>query len=918
MVNPATPARRALEAPEKPKAARGNNRRRLMVTSSIVALGVLAAGSLNLENAAASGDTMVRALNISVGSDGSTRSVQGTALTTDQAGNSNSDGTHDLATAKTAAELPVRVTTAYRVGEKAGSDLSELNGYTGIAQIDITVENLTVQPKVLSYDVAGNSVTRAALVGAPMTMVASTSLPDISASDIVTDSVGAPTNGVISRDVDGTTQVQWAAVLAPPQLAPNATLHLTVNAKNFKVPDFDINVQPGLTTDASAAGSMANATTAEMLDLEQRTIRVAGDVNTVLAQAGQTMSTVRTGLDNATDTLGAQTVSDLTHSTESLNSTIGSVSGELSSLETDLASSTSSSTSATLKSLQDAVTTMKDMLGDTSDDSAATSSPLPGQGCSALATVAADVPNTVYGTISRVSALLGSYAQATDDCKASVIATIQTALGTEFEQCDENSTSAVCAIRRSSSEISDAMAKLTAEATAQVDALLPPNMGGDAVDSTKDLSTSADELQKLLADFLEKAQIADSNTNGGATLLAAGQALQQAQTYFADKIGELKDEAVKGQAANKALASKTENLRTQLCAVPVDDASGSWTTAKRDELAALINRQACEADEPTTAMDSDVAKQSINDVLTTQQTAWDDQVKALDVTNSQSPWYSQWRQLTTAVSDTNVEAAQYKYNVEQVVNPDVVTSLSALADSLKQQALAAATEVNNLNTDLIAAQTSLKQTISDQASAGAKAVDAATAEGIRQVGDASTAAEGQINTLFTGLHDGLVAAAEGNQAAGKAMIDASNSALDTTTTDATTQLDATTAKARESISGSFDSATRDVEGANALLTADLANVLADMGSREGGTGLIGLMATYAALTDAADYQMAMASTTAAGYANVRADDVEGMQLIQAQTKAAATLLAELPDYGMTASRGTTVRSLFSFTIEGSK
>ncbi len=153
-------------------------------------------------------------------------------------------------------DLPVRIVPTYRTVEKSGNDLADLNGYTGRVTIDLAVQNLTVEPQQVSYDAGGTSHTTTAMVGAPHTVVASASLPDTDPSTVVTvakneSGNGETTNGVLSRSADHGTQVQWATILAPPQLSATATLRLVIDAKDFVVPTVDISVQPGLVTDPS-------------------------------------------------------------------------------------------------------------------------------------------------------------------------------------------------------------------------------------------------------------------------------------------------------------------------------------------------------------------------------------------------------------------------------------------------------------------------------------------------------------------------------------------------------------------------------------------------------------------------------------------------------------------------------------------
>ena len=105
-------------------------------------------------------------------------------------------------------QLPVRVLTAYQTDAGSGTDLDDLKGYSGRLTISLSVQNLTVQPQQITYDVAGKARTTSALVGAPLTVVASAALPGIDPATVVTAAADAPadassgagaTNGVLSK-----------------------------------------------------------------------------------------------------------------------------------------------------------------------------------------------------------------------------------------------------------------------------------------------------------------------------------------------------------------------------------------------------------------------------------------------------------------------------------------------------------------------------------------------------------------------------------------------------------------------------------------------------------------------------------------------------------------------------------------------
>ena len=301
---------------------------------------------------------------------------------------------------------------------------------------------------------------------------------------------------MLSQASDGTTQVQWATILAPPQIGSSATLTLVVDAKDFTSPNFDISVQPGLVTDPSV-GALVQAAfqpgTSSEMKLQARTIGLVGEVNTVLARAGETISKVRTTLDSSADTLGTKTVSDLQSSAVGVASSMRGLDGSVKSLGQDLSSSLKSTRSSALEQLLQTVKTLDQMLGDTS------AKPQPavvrGQGC-AINVAAPQRSASVYGNIVAVAGQLSGYAHATDSCKTSLQQSILSSVGPEnpTPQSCTSSDSVTCALfgaRASFGKISD---KLVASGDDALQALKPATVT-DAVDAANALSTDVDSVE---------------------------------------------------------------------------------------------------------------------------------------------------------------------------------------------------------------------------------------------------------------------------------------------------------------------------------------------------------------------------------------------------------------------------------------
>lgn len=446
---------------------------------------------------------ILQSVSVQMTPDGTMTAVNGTAVSV--RGNA-SDATTENTTyspRQVAGDLPVRVSTSYRTDKKTGTKLDDLNGYTGRVEIDLTVQNLTVKPQNLKYDVAGTSRTQPAMVGAPLTIVASTSLPDIKPTDVVTATAPGQsdaTNGVLSQSEKGGSVVQWATLLAAPQTGTAATLRLVSDVKDFKVPTIDLSVEPGLVTDPSVSGvidSAFNSDPTSQLALEQRTIKVITDANQVLTRAGDNISSVRKNLDSTSKTLGARTTEELKTSTQSVSTSMKGLDQELKSLNSDISGTLGETQSSVLQELGQTVGAMDQMLGDTS-----ATPPTPvidGNGCK---TVVKDPKNagTVYGNLMEVTAQLDGYSTATGRCKREAQQVLLRSVGPKkpnAEICKGNA-STTCSLYYTEQNFSSIMQDLVKKGDALVGEL-QPTVITDARDDFDALSKGITDAQGLFA-----------------------------------------------------------------------------------------------------------------------------------------------------------------------------------------------------------------------------------------------------------------------------------------------------------------------------------------------------------------------------------------------------------------------------------
>lgn len=924
----------------------------------------------------------LESIDIAVSPSGAVTAVSGTTVSVSPDGRRAAAGTRTYAPRDVAKDLPVRVRTAYRTADGAGTDLSEIAGYTGRVTVDVFVENLTVKPQSLTYDVAGTSRTRTALVGAPLTLSAAVSL-DTGPDSVITASSDAQgvTNGVLSGTGDGKSQVQWAALLAPPQLGATADLRLVVDAVDFKVPEFDLSVQTGLITDPSVQGLMDAAfrtDTGSQLALTTSTIGVLSQVNESLAKAHAIVDRVSTTLTGNADTIGTQTLADLTSSSQSLSSSMQSIGTDLDGLTQTLTQTLTSTQSSTTAQLLQVVNTASAIMGDTSQPAQVPSleslgcqaqpgagptaqalvgseTPAPAQGSGDAAGAAgpaaaqADSGNGVYGSVNRVSGLLQAYAQANDDCKAAVQAQLSEALGdADTSTCTQGSVSATCSLAAAQQQVNAAVASLGEQADAVTAALQPetradvltssttlgekvtgvetalnrlaPSEGGEG---TGDLSTELETLNQAVdaltpgVDALVSTldDIHSSATAAQANNTTARAQIADAARDLCTEIASAKDPALLQQARARLTSTPcpgagggaADNKPADGAAdKPADDKPGGGDAADDKP-----------ADKPDDGSSADAA-------LSAQSTSLEQVVTASDTTTPGGATKKDVDAVRTAVADVAAARDAIVLAVDGAPDDPSKPSLSGSLKDLR-------TAVTDLRSGYDALNASVDKLDQDQTAAAA---------GVRTAFDKTAKETTDAVSTTVGTQIRLIGAqAETSRAAVGASFDAATSGMRTSagaiTSDSARTIQEQTAQIQDQaagssaalssqIEGSLTSMTQgltgsvvDIEAARSLLTSDLDRVLLDIGSPDGsGTGLVGIMSSSAALAGSAGHQVAAANQAVAAHGAVRAQDMEGILLQQAQVK--ASLQAQSRVNGLAAPRPAAEQRtiVYSFRVGG--
>lgn len=851
------------------------------------------------------GDRVLQSVDVAMQSDGALSQIGDTVvISRAQTGQADTkSGSHDPS--KVVDDLPVRVLPSYRTASSSGTNLADLKGYTGRVSIDLTVQNLTVRPQQVSYDAGGQSRSATAMVGAPLTVVASASLPGVDPASVVAQPQDATTddpdatNGVLSRSPDQVTQVQWATILAPPQLSATATLRLVLNAKDFAVPTIDINVQPGLVTDPSVGAlvdAAFNPKNSDKLALQTRTIAVIGDVNDVLNRAGGQISKVRKTLDSTSKTLGAKTVVELQRNTKQIDTSLKQSDQNLGALDEALQSSPKSTSSSTLQKLEATVGQIKGLLGDTT--AAPPRVTVSGTGCAAK--VAAPTSGgTVYASLLEVTAQLEAYATTTEQCRDELRKTIADTIGPETPDADtcrgDAATSVTCAIdavRTVSGDIKSAQS-----ASAQLD----PDSDFEA--SRAGVDALIEQLTALVDATAKDPDDSDLSKKLAETKTAIANA-DRSLTEVTSAIGDIHDAAVSNERDANSMVAQNTTFADSLCQVIGDGTQPGRLTAEQVEAfrSHLVTQSCPDANGARKPLSPPQGVVPMETRLQKQSVEWSDVAAQTDTTNTDAGLGKSLAAASGALSDAGDALADGVAGVNSAADQalDDLKVLDGNLATLRDQYKASKVR---LDAALAAAATN----------ADAEAGDLQQA--IKQVFDDGQKSSDELGTAFTNSAAGLRSAAQTLQDNGTGAIDQQRAELDKTQQDASSSLSAAMTGSLDQISGDVGSATRDLRTTRTQLTRDLANILLDLGNPSvNGSGVIGTLAKGATAAGSADYQLGLAGDQTSAYAAVRAQDVAGILLRQAQAEAALARQAELPAFATEFPDGVQHRTVYTFHL----
>lgn len=905
-------------------------------------------------------ERVLQSVRIEVAPDGSITAVESQAVR--KAGDADATTeVENFAPADVASDLPVRVLTSYRLGDRSGTDLSDIEGESGRVVIQVTVQNTTVRPEELAYESAdGDRRTTTALVGTPLTIIGSAQLGEGELARIVTSNDSVPTeitDGVVSRGDDGRARVQWAAMLAPPRLAPSATFTLVEETADFEVPSFDFSVQPGLVTDASVSQLIDSAFSDEgdsTLKLESRTIEIIGSVNTVLADASGVLNDIQSTLDRSAGDLGRRTVGELRAGRDRVDSSLTGTISQLEQLDADIKSELSTTTSQTLDVLGSTVGDIKELLGQAN-------TPAPDLdfvgSCEKYRTVdkkfgngpgMAEAPRSVLYRMRLVGAQLGALTALSGSCTQEIQDGLKKSVGVKGQSCRAASVSAICALDETITELGERSRSISEFGTNLKD--LTPRSSIADLRLKIDAVTSGLRAVEDAADAVRPKVFVAGDLREGAldvkTQLESVKSLLEGLTFgdLADEYGDISNIAdsqltlLGTRNTPGSVKSQVDDLTDRLgaaCALVDLDGIGDLdlTDLPQSAMAFLLGDSGtCDGVDPL------VSALGVNlDQLTG---AWNDVKGAVGdlerevrrLTNLQGQVLRKTNevldQLNTVISEAG-EPDQVEAELEELfvavkalsdADSNVVGDVCAAPAEPRRRAEVVAPvnqmrasfeAVNCDSVDLLAAIdgkmaefTTVIDTAGTQVGSSVTATD-----------DAREAAEVTVQSLTTGLSNSIQAAGDGIVRRTSQQIMTNQGALDLSKQAANMKITGLSDEASTQLTKQVTASNKDLGSTNKELQGDLASVLLDLGSRGAeGTGILGTLSSSARRTGASNADLSSAAQQASAFRSIRGQVLSDIRLQQSQTNRSLELTSQFPSLGLDVPEGSRVLTVFSFHI----
>lgn len=741
-------------------------------------------------------------VNIQMGRDGDVSSIESTNIYVNDKDRTSSTSNVQFKPKDVVNDLPVRVSLQYSTERGSGTNLNDLNGYSGEITIKVTVENLTVKTQDVTYDASGTSRTSPAPVGTPFSIAASTVLSGSPTQVITTsDAADSSTNGVVSTNDEGKAVVQWGAISAPPVTGSSSSFVLKVKAKDFSAPTFNISVQPGFASDLSGAGIITNGFTsqdASQVALLQRTIDTVNDVNSTLNSASSQVAQVRQNLDDTSATFGKDVAEHLKTQNESLTKTMQGLQANIESLQKDLSEASHTNNSQLISQLERTVAALHSMLGDTTARPNVSVSHSDGR-CVVHREEGAN-SRSVYGNLVQLSAALNAYAEASSDCQQDLTASIREIVGPEHptaETCSSNG-SVTCALFGASVTVQSSLIALVATGEKIVDHLQPEYLKG--------ANTNYSALKRQMDELVEQVEKDPSSLDADAVralrekVSAARQGVNQLKETSSRLIESIKNVHSRAASARAdlvdgsgSMSAQNKELAEQLCALSTER-GGSLSAEQVEHLRGYLTASSCGgAASPSAAPSSEApseapspapsesasttpsAEPSKNEAPSAEPTATEGNTRVITVENANERTYTSNTPAARTPMEQRIAAA--------VAAWDEVLAATSMDDP-KEGLARDAKDLNDAVNAVDGALGEVEKTLNDAANAqnqDAEKKEEPTEEAKVSLRDRIHSASDTVNALGKNLEDMTNTQADLSSAIKEAFKDSANETRDTLT-----------------------------------------------------------------------------------------------------------------------------------------
>ena len=465
---------------------------------------LLTIGSVTQSHAGSS--AAVQNIAINIGLDGTINSVSSSFAIREESGSISAQKVN-LNPQSILGVVPIRVSTAWWHDGSSGTDLADLNGVSGRISIGITVENLTMQPSEIYIEKDGAKYRQFVQVGIPFTVVLSTELKLEALGEIVTTGEdGQFTNGVAGITNDAT-QVQWAAMLAPPLLAPVTTFQLVVDTEKFKVPQFDMMIHPGIYTDPSLTSIFGAAFGVDSTSatLAEATFEAVTGISQEIEQGLILLEAIYSSLSKDASQLGSQMYYSLQASSNAMLARLDSIRDSMTQLRSSAQTDIESVQTSVGKDLAQLFHRLdSDVLGPSTAVSTFTSGTI--EGCSiGLPKLADQVPWTLSSAVGLIKAQLDTVVASFTDpalggstsnnCLNKLLEEMKVSIGPPDADCSIDDSSVRCGIQAAQDNLYTNHVRLT-ELRASID----NQLSGLGLDQ---LSEQITKLANNIATFTE-------------------------------------------------------------------------------------------------------------------------------------------------------------------------------------------------------------------------------------------------------------------------------------------------------------------------------------------------------------------------------------------------------------------------------